>query len=33
MSTGMFVLGLVTSMVVSWVVAYTTAELDKLWAR
>jgi hypothetical protein len=33
MSTGMFVLGLVTSMVVSWVVAYATAELYKLWAR
>jgi uncharacterized protein DUF5676 len=33
MSTGMFVVGLVTIMVVSWVVAYTTAELYKLWAR
>ncbi len=31
MSTGMFVLGLVTSVVVSWVVAYVTAELYKLW--
>jgi hypothetical protein len=29
----MFVLGLVTSMVVSWIVAYATAELYKLWAR
>lgn len=31
MSTGMFVLGLVTSVVVSWVAAYATAELYKLW--
>jgi hypothetical protein len=33
MSTGMFVLGLVTSMVVSWAVAFATAELYKLWVR
>jgi hypothetical protein len=32
MSTGMFVLGLVTTVVVSWVVAYVTAELYKRWA-
>jgi hypothetical protein len=32
MSAGMFVLGLVTSVVVSWVAAYATAELYKRWA-
>jgi hypothetical protein len=32
MSAGMFVLGLVTSVVVSWVVAYATAELYRRWA-
>jgi hypothetical protein len=32
MSTGMFVLGLVTSVVVSWVAAYATAELYRRWA-
>lgn len=32
MPTGMFVLGLVTSMVVSWVTAYATAELYRGWA-
>lgn len=31
MSTGTFVLGLVTSVIVSWVAAYVTAELYKLW--
>ena len=31
MSAGMFAFGLVTSVVVSWVVAYVTAELYKLW--
>ncbi len=30
-STQMFVLGLVTSVVGSWVAAYATAELYKLW--
>lgn len=29
---GMFVLGLVTSVVVSWVAAYATAELYRRWA-
>ena len=33
MSAGMFGLGLVTSMVVAWVLAYATAELYELWAR
>ena len=32
MPTGMFVLGLVTSVVVSWIVAYVTAELYERWA-
>ena len=32
MPAGMFVLGLVTSVVVSWVGAYTTAELYRRWA-
>jgi hypothetical protein len=32
MSAGMFALGLVTSVVVSWVVAYVTAELYRRWA-
>jgi hypothetical protein len=32
MPTGMFVLGLVTSVVVSWVTAYVTAELYRRWA-
>ncbi len=31
MPTGMFVLGLVTSVAVAWLVAYATAELYKLW--
>jgi uncharacterized protein DUF5676 len=33
MSARMFGLGLVTSMVVAWVLAYATAELYELWAR
>lgn len=33
MSLAMFVLGLVTGVVVSWVGAYATAELYKRWAR
>ena len=33
MSMGMFVLGLVTSVVVSWVAAYATAELYQRWAK
>ena len=32
MSTQMFVLGLVTSVVVSWIVTYVTAELYERWA-
>jgi uncharacterized protein DUF5676 len=32
MSTGMFFLGLVTSVVVSWVAAFGTAELYERWA-
>jgi len=32
MSAGMFALGLVTSVVVSWVAAYVTAELYRRWA-
>ncbi|HEU5320816.1 MAG TPA: DUF5676 family membrane protein [Methylomirabilota bacterium] len=33
MSTGAFVLGLVTSVVVSWVLTYATAALYARWAR
>jgi hypothetical protein len=33
MSTGMFFLGLVTSVVVSWVAAFVTAELYRRWAE
>ena len=32
MPTGVFVLGLVTSVVVSWIVTYVTAELYERWA-
>ena len=32
MSAGMFVLGLVTSVIVSWVAAYSTADLYRRWA-
>jgi len=32
MSAGMFVLGLVTSVIVSWVADYATAELYRRWA-
>jgi uncharacterized protein DUF5676 len=32
MSTGMFLLGLVTLVVVSWVAAFATAELYRRWA-
>ena len=33
MSTGMFVLGLVTSVVVSWVATFASAELYRRWAE
>lgn len=33
MSTGMFVLGLVTSVVVSWVATFAGAELYRRWAE
>jgi 2TM family of unknown function (DUF5676) len=33
MSMGMFVLGLVASVVVSWVAAFATAELYRRWAE
>lgn len=33
MSTAMFFLGLVTSVVVSWVAAFATAELYRRWAE
>ncbi len=33
MSAGMFSLGLVTSVVVSWVAAFATAELYRRWAE
>ena len=33
MSTGMFFLGLVTLVVVSWVAAFATAELYRRWAE
>ncbi len=33
MSVGMFVLGLVTSVIVSWVGAYATADLYARWAK
>lgn len=32
MPTGMFVLGLVTSVVVSWILTYATAKLYERWA-
>jgi len=32
MPTGMFVFGLVTSVVVSWILTYATAELYERWA-
>ncbi len=33
MSIGMFILGLVTSVVVSWIAAFATAELYRRWAE